>query len=531
MHAIYVGANNNEAVYNFGQRAFSHPVSGYKALCTANLPDPTIADGSTAFDISLYGGGAASYTISGLSFGPDLVWSKRRDSAGRNALCDTVRGATKDISSDRTGAEITTSDGLTQFNSDGYVIGDDAGEYGWNGGSTSSFVNWAWDAGSSNTTIAAGGLNSSSYDQSQDWSGNGTSSGTTYSTQGWDKAFNGQYGAYNYGAYTVSSNTSTFTFDVNNKPTWSNKIEVYFIKYDGSANVNGGSDFTTVSSWTTAGTPVEGWYDISSIAGTSGTLSSITTSDVASNYVSINAIRLDGKILVDSGVSVANFPSIASTYRANPSAGFSIVSYTATSSPGTIAHGLNAAPAFVLCKRRDSAEGWRAGHVGAGWTKGAYLHVADAFAANSGFWNDTAPDSNVVTLGTYATTGSPSSTYIAYCFAPVEGYSAFGSYVGNGVADGPFVYTGFKPAFVLIKNSSVSGTFWTIFDNKRGSGQLYPNEAIAESYYPGNTTDPRVLLTSNGFKMTVAQNTFNGSGNLMVFAAFAENPFKTSRAR
>ena len=192
---------------------------------------------------------------------------------------------------------------------------------------------------------------------------------------------------------------------------------------------------------------------------------------------------------------------------------------------------MNAAPAFVLCKRRDSTGSWWAGHVGAGWTKGAYLQVTDAFSALSGFWNNTAPDSNVVSLGSYPTEGSTSATYIAYCFAPVEGYSAFGSYTGNGVADGPFVFTGFAPAFVLIKNTSASGTFWTIFDDKRGSGELYPNETNSESYYPGNTTVPRVLLTSNGFKMTAAQNTFNGSGNVMIYAAFASHPFKNSRAR
>ena len=514
------------SVMNFGQRAFAYTApSGYKALCTANLPDPTIADGSTAFDTSLYGGGSSSYTISGLSFSPDLVWSKRRDAAGRNALCDTVRGVTKNISSDRASAEITVLDGLTQFNSNGYVVGDDAGEYGWNGGSTSSFVNWAWDAGSSNTTIAAGGLNSSVYDQSQNWSGSGSPA------TGWAKAFDGQIGSYSYGVYSTGSSSLTFTFDVNNKPTWSNKIEVFFRKYDGTANVNGGSDFTTVSPWTTPGTYVEGWYDISSIAGTSGTLSSIYTSDVGSNYVSIQAIRLDGKILVDSTVSLV-VPSIASTVRANPSAGFSIVKYTGDATIGrTIAHGLNAVPEFIIGKNTDSSINWSVYTKTVGAGNSLALNSANTPSGGTGIWGNVTPTSQVFTVGGDGNMNGNGNDMIAYCFAPVEGYSAFGSYTGNGSADGPFVYTGFAPAFVLIKNTSVSGTFWTIFDNKRGSGQLYPNEAIAESYYPGNTTDPRVSSTSNGFKVNVTQNTFNGSGNVMIYAAFASNPFKTSRAR
>jgi len=224
--------------------------------------------------------------------------------------------------------------------------------------------------------------------------------------------------------------------------------------------------------------------------------------------------------------------SISSQVRANPSAGFSIVSYTGNGTKGsTIGHGLNAAPDFVLCKRTDASEGWRVGHVSPGWTTGAYLHVADGFAstANDNWWNNTAPTNSVITLGTYPNTST--GTYICYAFTPVEQYSSFGSYLGNGSTDGPFVYTGFASSFVMIKNASVSGPFWTIFDNKRGSGQLYPNEAILESWYPGNITDPRVSSTSNGFKVNVTQNTFNGSGNVMLYAAFAEHPFKTARAR
>ena len=207
------------------------------------------------------------------------------------------------------------------------------------------------------------------------------------------------------------------------------------------------------------------------------------------------------------------------------------MSYTATSSTGSIGHGLNAAPAFVVCKRRDSTGSWWAGHVGAGWTKGAYLQVTDAFSALSGFWNNTAPDSNVVTLGSYPTEGSTSATYVAYCFAPVEGYSAFGSYEGNGDADGPFVFTGFKPAFLLTKWIDGNDQ-WNIYDVKRSTFNvtddiLRPNYDYGEN--SGSAVDAIDIL-SNGFKIRSSNQNINAASTYLYYAV-AEHPFKNSRAR
>ena len=146
------GAYTNGAwTVNFGQRPFAYSApSGYKALCTTNLSDPTITDGSTAFDIVLYTSDSNSRTISGLNMSPDLVWSKRRSAAGRHVITDSVRGVNKELYPDRTATERTSTDGLTQFNSDGYVIGDDDGEYGWQANGA-TFVNWAWDAGANSS--------------------------------------------------------------------------------------------------------------------------------------------------------------------------------------------------------------------------------------------------------------------------------------------------------------------------------------------------------------------------------------------
>ena len=510
----------SSAIANFGQRPFAYTApSGYKCLNTANLPDPTIADGSTAFDTSLWAGNNSTQTITGLNFKPDLVWIKQRSSTFDHNLVDAVQGTTKTLIPNKTDPAATGSGNVTSFNSDGFGVSSS-----WTVNKASNtYVGWAWDAGSSTTTIAAGGLNSSLYNQSQNWSGSGSPA------SGWAKAFDGQIGSYSYGVYSTGGSSLTFTFDVNNKPTWSNKIEVFFRKYDGTANVNGGSDFTTVSPWTTPGTYVEGWYDISSIAGTSGTLSSIYTSDVGSNYVSIQAIRLDGKILVDSTVSLV-VPSIASTVRANPSAGFSIVKWNngTISSTASVGHGLNAAPAFYIIKDIDSADSWYTYHKGMGNTKYLTLDNATQATTSSVMWGSTSPDTSTFPVGT---TFSGTGDYIAYCFAPVEGYSAMGSYVGNAAADpgGPFVFLGFKPAFLMVK--SLASSWWTIYDNARDTdnpvyGSLYPNETDAE--YSG--TPARVDFLSNGFKVRSGTSDPNASAT-WIYYAVAENPFKTSRAR
>jgi len=238
-------------------------------------------------------------------------------------------------------------------------------------------------------------------------------------------------------------------------------------------------------------------------------------------------------MLVDSGVTPPNFPSIASTVRANPTAGFSIVSYTGNATAGaTFAHGLGAQPHMTIHKNRDSSSnGWLTQHIGAGLGSGRlFLQGNDASGTggSTAYWNDTAPDSNVVTLGSDGE-GNGTDDYIAYCFAPVEGYSTFGSYRGNGSgsADGPFVYTGFKPKFIIVKRIDAAANWW-MFDSERGTNELlYPNLANAEGDQGVSVFD----FNSNGFKLNVSDGEVNNSSGTYVYMAFASHPFKTSRAR
>lgn len=221
--------------------------------------------------------------------------------------------------------------------------------------------------------------------------------------------------------------------------------------------------------------------------------------------------------------------SITTTVSANTTSGFSIVKWTGTNTTGTIGHGLGVAPSLVIQKATGTTATWTIYHASLGATK--YLDFSSAAAYTSSLaWNNTAPTSTVVTVDQYANYGTGGQ--IAYCFAEVAGYSKFGSYTGNGSADGPFCYTGFRPAYVMIKSSDIGGSAWVVFDNKRNTYNvvdkyLLPNASDAESSFTGIVLD----FDSNGFKIRGSQATLNNGGSNYIFAAFAETPFKYSLAR
>jgi hypothetical protein len=220
--------------------------------------------------------------------------------------------------------------------------------------------------------------------------------------------------------------------------------------------------------------------------------------------------------------------TIPSTVSANTTAGISIVTYTGTGSLGTVGHGLGVKPSFILTKSRSTTEGWGGYHKSLGASYGIFLELTDAAYAASNYWNNTEPTSTVFTVNVNRTNNG---TMVAYCFAEVEGFSKFGSYTGNGSADGPFVYTGFRPAFVVIKRTD-STSSWASFDSARSPynvAQVYLrlNDSAAEETAISNIVD----LTSNGFKLRLTSVGFNASGGTYIYMAFAENPFKNSLAR
>ena len=223
--------------------------------------------------------------------------------------------------------------------------------------------------------------------------------------------------------------------------------------------------------------------------------------------------------------------STASTCSRNVDAGFSIVSYTGNGSAGaTIGHGLNSIPEMIFLKSRTSSIAWGGQNATTGATKNLFLNQTDAAESNILYWNNTAPTTNVFSLGASHVVNKSSDNYIAYCFHSVDGYSKVGTYSGNGNADGTFVYTGFRPAFVLCKRTD-GGDSWIILDSTRdtynvANHSLWPNLSDAE----GQVANKQIDIVSNGFKHRQTSNQLNGANNY-IYLAFAETPFKYSNAR
>jgi hypothetical protein len=364
------------ATFNFGQRPFAYTApSGFKALCTTNLPAPTITKPSTVMDVALWTGNGSALSITGLGFNPDLVWIKGRSGATDHALYDSVRGATIDLVSNSTAAETTQTQGLTAFNSDGFSLGTLAKV----NTNAATYAGWAFDAGSSTVT------------------------------------------------------------------------------------------------------------------NTSGTISS--------------------------------------QVRANPSAGFSVVTWTGNGASATVGHGLGVAPSFLIVKSRSTSNSWVIYHRALG---GAFYLLFDTSAAGgsaNATWGsaNSDPTASVFSVGSGAATNGNGSNFVAYCFAPVAGYSAFGSYTGNGDADGPMVFTNMRPRWIMLKRTDTA-SYWSIIDTVRkgynvDNDALFPNTAGSEN--PNDLAD----ILSNGFKLRSGTASVNASAGTYIYAAFAEAPFALARAR
>jgi len=371
------GSGQSSITANFGQRAFAYTApSGFKALCTTNLPAPLVTKPNTVMDVKLYTGNGSTQTISGLGFSPDFVWLKLRSGNDRNILTDAVRGPTLTLNSDSTRDEATATEPnqVTAYTSTGFSVGSNSNV----NGTSSTFVAWCWDAGTSTVT----------------------------NTQG----------------------------------------------------------------------------------------------------------------------------SITSSVRANASAGFSVVTYTGNGVNGaTVGHGLGVAPSLLICKVRNASDNWCVYHVSTGASLRLNLNTTSATTSGTAAWG-TAPTSSVFSIGTSGEVNTNGNTYVCYAFAPVTGYSSFGSYTGNGSADGPFVYTGFRSRWIMVKRSDSTGN-WTIKDTSR-PGYNVTNLNLFSNLSTAETTEYPVDLLSNGFK--VREGTFsdwNTNGGTYVWAAFAESPFNYSRAR
>ena len=213
-------------------------------------------------------------------------------------------------------------------------------------------------------------------------------------------------------------------------------------------------------------------------------------------------------------------------YQANTTAGFSIVDFVGTGANGTVQHGLGVAPRWYIVKNRDRSANWQIYHQDNNNTHFIKLNESGAKIDNHEIFNDTSPTSSVFSVGIDQSVNFNGEDHIAYVFAEIQGYSKFGSYTGNGSTDGAFVYTGFSPAWVMVKRTD-SGNNWHMHDNKRvthnsNDKTLYANLSNVEA-----TEDFDML--SNGFKLRESGGGYNASGGTYIYMAFAEHPFVSSK--
>jgi hypothetical protein len=378
---------------NFGQKPFKFPPpAGFQPLALANTPRPTIVRPDQFVGIvTYYAADGVAGIVTGLSFKPDLVWVKSRTSARSNVIVDSVRGTSSVLWTNLTDAQLSSSQYVSQFNSNGFNYGV-AGDVTNN----SSLVGWCWKAGGNSNT-----------------------------------------------------------------------------------------------------------YNINDVG-----------------YATASAAGLTAGTITPTGASV------------NTKSGFSIITYTGTGANATIAHGglTNLSNGMIIVKNRSSATNWRVYHSAIGNTKAIFLSTTGGTDTSSVYWNNTSPTSTVFSVGSDDGINGSGNSMVAYCWAEIPGFSKFGNYTGNASTDGPFVFTGFRPRWLLVKETGNSNN-WFLLDSTRNQynyvgNTLWPNLSNQENDTSINpdTTYNNFDFLSNGFKPRSTYSGTNRSGGTFIYAAFAETP-------
>ena len=483
-----------EGSINFGQQAFAYtPPTGYKKLNSANLPDPTILLPNKHFDISLYSGTGSSQNITGLEYQPDWVWIKSRSATTFHNVYDTLRlfsdGTKERIYPNATNAgESATYSGttnLTAFNSNGFTVGDGA-DTNANG---QTFVAWNWNGGDTDGKTYAVTVVSDSGNKYR-FDGFGTSAVTLDLAEG-----------------------GTYVFDWSDSSAQGHPIR-FSTTSDGTHG--GGSEYTT------GVTKDDSAYK---------TTITVAASAPQLYYYCQYHSGMGGAINTNSTLGSSNFDgTIQTTVKANTTSGLSIVKWTGNGSSGaTIGHGLGVAPKSAFVKNRSSSTNWPA--VLFDLQTGGQLNTSQAFSnGNYNAYYAAQPSSSVLTLGSHNSTNANGDNYVAYVFSEVSFYNKFASYTGNGNANGTFVYTGFRPAWVVISNSN-AGFDWVLQDSARSPFNVANKKLNPNQYAVEQTAYDKIDILSNGFKPRVSDAGVNASSSVYYYWAFAESPFKNARAR
>jgi hypothetical protein len=245
--------------------------------------------------------------------------------------------------------------------------------------------------------------------------------------------------------------------------------------------------------------------------------------------VNANGSTYVGWTWAANGTGVSNNSgTITSTVSANTTAGFSVVTYTGTGTTATIGHGLGVTPSMIIVKTRNRAISWLVYHTSLGANQYLILNVTNAAGTSAGYWGT--PDSSTFGVAGGTAINTASDTYVAYCFSAVSGYSAFGKYTGNGSTDGPFIYTGFRPRWIMVKRTDTTGG-WKLSDSSRSPYNLMLLNLNAQNADAEYSNFFNSDFLSNGIKIRTTDIDWNASGGTFVYAVFAENPFNYSRAR
>ena len=523
-----VHCNNMDLVFNFGQNPFMFvPPDGYKTLNTANIPTPEIIRADQSVGVTTYVGNATQRNITGYNFQPDLVWVKSRDATHYWMMTDSVRGASKAVYTNADINEQTDTSKINAFNFNGFSTGTDTDA----NANTKNFTAMCFKAGGNKNTfnidgvgyasaaaanMSAGALNSSTMNQTQTWSNLVTLASSSFD-QAITNAFNGILSEGTRARTGGNQILLTMTFST--PVTVSSEIKVY-----GETNYA-----STVTVTVNGVTHTSSTNDIHTFK-VAGSLTKITLlPNGASGRTYLEGMMIDGKLLVDNGVSI-NKPSMApSGASVGTKQGFSIIKYEGTGdATQTLPHGLGKTPSFIMIKRLDGGSGntgdWMGGH--AHMSSWRYYMVPNK---NQQQYNDFSPfigppTDTVFTISNSDRVNNDGNDYVAYVWADIPGVQKFGIYNGNGSANGPFINTGFRPAIIWYKDRTAGG-YWNIRDSKRTPINGTAQELYTATSEQENTHNTRnVDFLSNGFKIRDAHDAINNSSRQYLYMAWAEAP-------